>query len=380
MICCASAKGVADRPRPEVPARLATGFGPPPEPPRPWWLRLAAAMFMLTANIALACVLLPLVPVLALLVCARHVLFSTHRLRRDPRDLRVAVVGGGWSGLGCLNRLKELGVEHATVFEARDDVGGTWHPTQAYHRTEFNPLAQLSVLTAFFYSLLSPTFASLLLWAADYLVCISDWHLDLDRNHFGTLDCDQRRQAALVPFKAGDIASFTREGVQLRTGELLECDVLLFATGFHTGFSDLAIKRDGAPFDMGDSVQLYNHFVHPQIPVLASSTAFLTTIGPVRGDNAADMAVYSLCVERELTEAEMVRSASRNLGPPTSLNTSSLFATGQNFISTLILMHLSLIAGGIVPLPAFILVKIQIFLKNAKYCKISSCHICSLVY
>jgi cation diffusion facilitator CzcD-associated flavoprotein CzcO len=45
----------------------------------------------------------------------------------DPaRDLRVAVIGSGFSGLGTAIRLQQQGIENFLVFERADEVGGTW--------------------------------------------------------------------------------------------------------------------------------------------------------------------------------------------------------------------------------------------------------------
>jgi cation diffusion facilitator CzcD-associated flavoprotein CzcO len=42
------------------------------------------------------------------------------------RDVRVAVVGTGFAGLGMAIRLRGAGIEDLVVFERADDVGGTW--------------------------------------------------------------------------------------------------------------------------------------------------------------------------------------------------------------------------------------------------------------
>ncbi|MFI0019689.1 MULTISPECIES: flavin-containing monooxygenase [Streptomyces griseus group] len=45
----------------------------------------------------------------------------------DPaRDLRVAVIGSGFSGLGTAIRLLQQGIDDFLVFERADEVGGTW--------------------------------------------------------------------------------------------------------------------------------------------------------------------------------------------------------------------------------------------------------------
>src|SRR5919205_609223 len=42
-------------------------------------------------------------------------------------DVKVAIVGAGFSGLGAAIRLKQDGREDFVVLERGDDVGGTWH-------------------------------------------------------------------------------------------------------------------------------------------------------------------------------------------------------------------------------------------------------------
>jgi cation diffusion facilitator CzcD-associated flavoprotein CzcO len=44
-----------------------------------------------------------------------------------PRETDVAVVGGGFSGLGMAIRLKQSGHDDFVVLEGGEDVGGTWH-------------------------------------------------------------------------------------------------------------------------------------------------------------------------------------------------------------------------------------------------------------
>src|SRR6202140_2446768 len=41
-------------------------------------------------------------------------------------DVRVAIVGSGFAGLGMAVNLKRAGIEDFVVLERADDVGGTW--------------------------------------------------------------------------------------------------------------------------------------------------------------------------------------------------------------------------------------------------------------
>lgn len=44
---------------------------------------------------------------------------------------KIAIIGAGWMGIGCLRILKEYG-HTIDVFELLDDIGGVWHPVNAY--------------------------------------------------------------------------------------------------------------------------------------------------------------------------------------------------------------------------------------------------------
>ena len=44
----------------------------------------------------------------------------------DPRHVRVAVIGAGFTGLAAVHALREAGIENFLVLERADEVGGTW--------------------------------------------------------------------------------------------------------------------------------------------------------------------------------------------------------------------------------------------------------------
>src|SRR3954468_6103156 len=44
-----------------------------------------------------------------------------------PIEVKVAIVGSGFSGLGTAIKLKQQGMEDFVVLERASDVGGTWH-------------------------------------------------------------------------------------------------------------------------------------------------------------------------------------------------------------------------------------------------------------
>ena len=54
----------------------------------------------------------------------------------DKKDLRVAIIGAGPSGIASGHELLKQGFTNFTIFEKSDGVGGTWGQ---YHRVGTDP-------------------------------------------------------------------------------------------------------------------------------------------------------------------------------------------------------------------------------------------------
>src|SRR4029079_2389855 len=48
------------------------------------------------------------------------------RVENGLRDVRVAIVGAGFGGIGTAIRLREAGYEDVVILERGDGLGGTW--------------------------------------------------------------------------------------------------------------------------------------------------------------------------------------------------------------------------------------------------------------
>ena len=44
----------------------------------------------------------------------------------QKRELNVAIVGAGMSGICMAAKLQDAGIDTFTIFESADEVGGTW--------------------------------------------------------------------------------------------------------------------------------------------------------------------------------------------------------------------------------------------------------------
>ena len=105
----------------------------------PWWRPLGLAWATLVVAVA-GVVAVPVFPLLGIFGIARWCWVRCGRWCREPAEVRVAIVGGGWSGLQVAARLQDLGVKNVVGFDNRDTFGGTWHPSLRYVEPCWTPL------------------------------------------------------------------------------------------------------------------------------------------------------------------------------------------------------------------------------------------------
>ena len=120
--------------------------------------------------------------------------------------------------------------------------------------------------------------------------------------HFTPLYRPWRQRLAYVPdgdlFKAmkagkasvatGEIERFTEKGVQLRSGETLEADIVVTATGFHMSvMGGIAFSVDGIPVDFARTVTFHG-MMFTGVPNLAWVFGYLRASWTPRVDVVAD--------------------------------------------------------------------------------------------
>ena len=126
-------------------------LGTPPESPWVWWRAFGLLYIIFMTALSLV-ILVPLLPCILLLTLYRRYIFRCPQYHTQPKALRVAVIGGGWSGLQCMSRLKALGVEHVTGYERYDAFGGTWHPKLRYHSIQIHGAMWITSFSKYPYS------------------------------------------------------------------------------------------------------------------------------------------------------------------------------------------------------------------------------------
>jgi monooxygenase len=112
-------------------------------------------------------------------------------------------------------------------------------------------------------------------------------------------------QASVV---TDDISKFTEHGIELATGELLEADIVVTATGLDVvtlGEVDFAV--DGQPVDFSES-WTYKGFAYSDVPNLASSFGYINASWTLRADLICE---YVCRLLNHMTETQTVQCTPR---------------------------------------------------------------------
>ncbi|MDB5240714.1 MAG: hypothetical protein JWP57_1339 [Spirosoma sp.] len=503
-----------------------------------WWAPFGWLLVTVFSLLFFA-LFIALIPVMLMTIAIqRGVIKSNYKYHRKPEDLRIAIIGGGWSGLQCLERFKKRGVSNVDVYERYDDIGGTWHKNLRYHglqihgsmtvtsfdglpystdrdvqggkvmaeeveryihrfaetnglrshmqfhsnvdsvnynstnkkgtisitdtltgehresgpydmviwasmaafgdvpsvkgaekfkgkqlhttqykTTDFNDIIKnnkkvvvvgggkaacdvvlgfrragftnftwlmrkpylfykyeallhnasfmnkvrgVSYLATVLWTGVSSRLGAILHWSSGYLYTYGKPHTDFNHFHGGLLCPTQRKDIKDTPYTLGEIAQFTEAGIMLKDGSEQDCDVVIWATGNKSGIDTLKLAKDGEPFLLNPNAKLYNHFIIPQIPVMASSTALWTSFGPMRATNSADLTIHHLCVRKPRTQKQMEKVANRQLSR-NSLLRSFIWAHNTCWLQEWVYFHIDLMLAGITPVESFLKHAIEIF-------------------
>jgi len=94
-------------------------------------------LFVLVMSLLVTVLLVPALPFVVPLMIWRAIAFSRVQYIRQPKDVRVAIIGGGWSGVQAAARFGEFGIT-PTCYERGDGLGGTWHKGLKYHGVQIH--------------------------------------------------------------------------------------------------------------------------------------------------------------------------------------------------------------------------------------------------
>ncbi|MGA0566672.1 FAD-dependent oxidoreductase [Rathayibacter sp. KR2-224] len=279
------------------------------------------------------------------------------QIMRDKK--RVVVVGAGKGACDVALSLRRAGYENFTWLMRRPYLFYKYEAL-LHDASPMNKVRGLTYLATVLFTGVSRRFGAILHWSSGHLHSLGRPHTDFTRFHGGLLCPTQRRELRDVPYTIGNPVRFQEDGLVLEDGTEVPADLVIWATGNSTGIDTLQLRKDGSAFTLNPKAKLYNHFVVPDLPVLASSTALWTTFGPMRATNAADLAVYHLAVRKERSQGQMHRAAQRQISRNSILH-SFIWAHDACWLQLWVHFHIDLVLQGITPVEAFFKHAFEVF-------------------
>ena len=273
----------------------------------------------------------------------------------------VLVLGAGKSACDMIQAFQIAGYENVTWL-CRETYWFWRHAAMFHDRSILGMLRAVGCLLFFLCGLVSPSFCIFGLWLIGYIILpgSAGWpkHFNAAKFHFGVL-CD--RQLSLikkVKQVIGDPDHFCKNGVVLKSGEMIDCDVIICATGYDTGFAALRCYKDGNAISIKDC-PLYEHAIVPHFPCLISATTAFYHFGPIRGVTLAEYVAY--CLQRgSVSEETMQEAASGNLCKQTS-TTCIIYTSKTILVRQWILLFIDLWRAGLISLAAFLEIGIALW-------------------
>ena len=102
-----------------LPITRFSQLGEPPEAVG-WWRPVGIVFVVIPAVLITVVVGAAALPLVLLFTLARRLYFCRVAYHTHPKEVKIAIIGGGWSGCQSMARLKELGVAQVTGFERHD--------------------------------------------------------------------------------------------------------------------------------------------------------------------------------------------------------------------------------------------------------------------
>lgn len=268
--------------------------------------------------------------------------------RINAENLKVLVVGAGKSGADMMMIM-------------RDCEQVTWLYRKPYFYSKFEVLfhnhSLLYQIKAWLWmvSLVLFRFSSTLgIWWAYIIGAVvrmpGPSHFDGATYHMGVLDKDQVAFLKKQKPTIGTVTGLSESGVVLKDGTRVDADVVVMATGYEGGITDIAFVKDGEPFAIEDK-PLFDYIMLPEFPVLFLSGTLLN-FGPKKGVSIAEYMAWRLTTE-PLTE-ERMRKKADNLRAYLSPIRSVLYRSDHSFLHEWMKYYHDFWSLGYMSIPTFL--------------------------
>jgi len=279
------------------------------------------------------------------------------------KNLRVAVIGGGKSGTDMMVALQKANHDNIAWIQ-RTSYWFFSYEAVFHRRTVMGMARSLLFMLVLLIHAISGKLAIFLGWLIGYYVmpCTTfPKHFNPKKFNLGCLDKMQLGHVKRVQPTFAEPAHFCKEGVAMKTGEVVACDIIICATGYKTGFDKFKFVKDGAAVDL-TGLPLMHHTVVPSFPCLLVAPTACYHFGPIRAVTLAQYISYYARAPR-LSEAEMKKIAERNWCSQ-SATTFWLFDGRCDSLKAWLRLLLDLVKGGILSVTEIIKVAFTVFCLN----------------
>jgi len=279
------------------------------------------------------------------------------------KNLKVAVIGGGKSGTDMMVAFQRANYDNVAWIQ-RTPYWFFNYWAFSHRRTVMGMVRSLLFILAALIHTISGKLGIFLGWLLGYYVmpCTTfPKHFNPKKFNLGCLDKMQLGHVKGVQPTFAEPARFCKEGVAMKTGEVVACDIVICATGYNTGFDTLEFVKDGTSVDLTGS-PLLHHTVIPSFPCLLVAPTAAYQFGPIRAVTLAQYISYYARAPR-LSELEMMKIAERNWCSQ-SVNRIWLFDGGRDSFRSWLLILLDLVKGGILSVTEFFRVAVMVFCLN----------------
>ncbi len=275
---------------------------------------------------------------------------------------KVVVVGGGKAACDVVLSFRRAGYDNFTWIMRKPYLFYRFEAL-LHNGSMMNKIRGVSYLCTVLWCSVSMRFSAILHWASGHVYTVGKAHTDFKHFHGGVMCPTQRKDISGVPHQIGEIIGFKDKTVLLKDGGEMDCDVVIWATGNRSGIDTLKLMKDGNQVKLDPKAKLYNHFIVPEVPVMASSTALWTSFGPMRGTNSADLTVHHLCVRKERTQKQMEKVAKRQMSSNSIIH-SFIWAHNACWLQQWVYFHMDLMLQGITPFESFMKHALEVFVMS----------------
>jgi len=255
---------------------------------------------------------------------------------------RVCVIGGNKSACDMLFQLHEAKLPKKNlIWLSRSDYHFMYYPNLFHNRSLFGMMRGHFFVFAMGLALFSPVLSLAMLRITGLTVQPKGFHFNQKKFHFGTVSVEEVNMLKSTDRVKDEIGSFGENSIKLKgSKEELPVDIVICATGFETGMTDVKLFTDKVEVPTSKKTQVFEGILHMGCPGFAICAMNVYSSGIKRGVSVADH-VASILI-RQPTAKQMKDWAARTHAAETGSGKHMQFNGKINMLLSWLVLYLDL--------------------------------------